>query len=262
MKITRNITRIFTLLALFLVTLSAQSQNVYQGQVSYVPPGTPVPVTMNQTLSSEFTRVGETFTANLASPIYAGGQMIAGPGSQVQGQVVAVEPAGRGGKPGYMDLRLVAIVTPDGRHIPLSATVDQTTFELQADGSRTGHLIKTTAIGAGSGALGGLVMNAIGGGHKGRGTAIGTGVGAGIGLLGGTIQKGKEFILSSGTVIPFKLDQAIQVPGAAPQQYGSYGGDGGGFQAPQGYGSYQQAPVSDPYGYQSGYQTPNPYLGN
>jgi outer membrane lipoprotein SlyB len=157
-----------------------------------------------------------------------------------------------------MDLRLVSIITPDGRRIPLSATVDQTTFQLQADGGRTSHLIKTTAIGAGSGALGGLVMNAIGGGQKGKGAAIGTGVGAGIGLLGGAIQKGKEFILMSGTVIPFKLDQAIQVQPQAPVQ--QYGSEYGGFQAPSGYGSYQQAPASDPYGYQQ--QTPNPYLGN
>jgi hypothetical protein len=77
-------------------------------------------------------------------------------------------------------------------------------------------------------------------------------------LLGGAIQKGKEFILMSGTVIPFKLDQAIQVQAAAPVQ--QYGSEYGGFQAPAGYGSYQPAPASDPYGYQQ--QAPNPYLGN
>ena len=249
MKITRNITKVLAVLILLSTSFPAQSQNVYQGQVSFVPAGTPVAVTMNQTLSSEFTRVGETFTANLASPIYAGSEMIAGPGSQVQGQVVAVEPGGRGGKAGSMDLRLVAIITPDGRRIPLSATVDQTTFELQADGGRTSHLIKTTAIGAGSGALGGLVMNAIGGGQKGKGAAIGTGVGAGIGLLGGAIQKGKQFILTSGTVIPFKLDQAIQTQSTAQAPVQQYGSEYGGFQAPAGYGNYQQ-------------QAPNPYLGN
>ncbi len=247
------------LLALLLTTFSGVlAQPVYQGQVSFVPPGTPVSVTMAQTLSSEFTRVGETFTANLASPIYAGSEMIAGPGSQVQGQVVAVEPAGRGGKPGSMDLRLVSIITPEGRRIPLSATVDQNSFQLEADGGRTSHLVKTTAIGAGSGALGGLVMNAVGGGKKGKGTAIGTGIGAGVGLLGGAIQKGKDFVLTSGSIVPFRLDQAIQAQASAPvQQYGSeYGGGyGGGFQAPAGYGS---APYSG--GYQQ--QAPNPYLGN
>lgn len=264
---------IFLLLALISV-LSVDAQQIFQASASYVPAGTPVSVRLEQSLSSEFTQVGETFTATLSGPIYAGSNLLAPPGSQVQGQIVAVEPAGRTGKPGYMDMRLISIVTPSGQRIPLSATIERNSFKLQADGGTATHLVKGTAIGAGAGALTGLIGASISGGKKGKAAAIGTGIGGGAGLLTGAFTKGKEFVLTSGTILPFRLDQAIPVgaPAAsAPvQQYG-----GGDFADP-GYGSYQpnyqqplqsqpyipQAP-SNPYlpspGYQPLPQQANPY---
>lgn len=239
---------------LFLVLISTSkifAQDIYQASASFVPAGTPVSVSLSQALSSEFTRVGETFTADLTSPIYAGGSLVAGPGSKVQGQVVAAEPAGRGGKPGSLDLRLLSIITPDGRRIPLSAAVDQNVFKLQADGGRVSTLAKGTAIGAAGGALSGLIGGAISGGKKGKTTAIGTGIGAGVGLLGGAVSKGAEFVLTSGTSIPFRLDQAIQVAAPLPQQQAvpNYGTpSSGGFADPYaGGGTYSQQPIQNPY---------------
>lgn len=239
---------------LFLVLISTTkifAQDIYQASASFVPAGTPVSVSLSQAISSEFTRVGETFVADLTSPIYAGGSLVAGPGSKVQGQVVAAEPAGRGGKPGYLDLRLVSIITPDGRRIPLSATVDQNVFKLQADGGRTSHFAKATALGAAGGALSGLIGGAISGGKKGKTTAIGTGIGAGVGILGGAIDKGAELVLTSGTVIPFRLDQAIQVGSPLSQQVTpNYGApSGGGFADPYAGGgsTYSQQPMQNPY---------------
>ena len=251
-------------LILFFLAMTHLAQAQYQGQVSFVPAGTPVTVTMSQALSSEFTRVGETFTANLNSPIYAGSTVIAGPGSQVQGQVISVEPAGRAGKSGSMDLRLTTLITPDGKRIPLSATVNRSSFELSADSSRAAHILKNTAVGAGAGALSGLVGGAISGGKKGKATAIGTGIGGGIGLLAAGVKKGEDFVIQSGTMIPFTLDQPIQAyNSAAPvQEFG-----GGGFQsqypnpyaAPQGQAPYAAPnPYAAPQG-QEPYSAPNPY---
>lgn len=254
---------------------SIQAQEIFQAQVSYVPAGTPVSVSLNQTLSSEFTQVGETFTAALTGPVYAGSNMLAPPGSQVQGQIVAVESAGRTGKPGYMDMRLISIITPDGRRIPLSASVEQNSFKLSADGGRTSHFVKSTAVGAGTGALAGLIGASISGGKKGKAAAIGTGIGAGTGVLAGAFRKGEEFVLRNGTVIPFRLDQAIQAGPSAPIQQQSpsaFADPGYQYQQPQTYQappSYQ-APAS-PYQYQQpSYQPPsypsqpaqpsNPYL--
>ncbi len=206
---------------------------VLQGQVTFVPAGTPVNVTINEALGSEISTVGQTFNATLSAPVYAGSQMVAGPGSTVQGQVVAVESGARGGKPGSIDIRLTTVITPDGRRYPLSATVDQNTFSLSADGGRASTMIKSTAIGAGSGALAGLVGAAISGGQKGKAAAIGTGIGGGIGLLGGAFKRGEEFILKSGTQVPFTLDQPLQVSIPAAPQYAPQSQ-----MAPNGYNPY------------------------
>lgn len=241
----------FFIFSLFFLLSTSASLAQYQGYVTYVPAGTPVSVALSQTLSSEFTKVGEVFTASLAGPIYAGSGLVAGPGSRVEGTVTSVEPAGRGGKPGSIELRLTSIITPSGQRIPLSASIDGGSFKLEADGGRTSHLVKTTALGAGSGALAGLIGSAIGGSdHKGRATAIGTGIGGGIGLLGGALTKGKEFILNSGTSIPFRLDAPLQVAAPNPSAQQEYGQDnyGGAFADPNSYGQ-QQMPQ-------------NPYLGN
>ena len=63
-----------------------------------------------------------------------------------------------------------------------------------------------------------MIGGAISGGSKGKGAAIGTGcIGAGVGILGGAFKRGKQFVLQSGTSVPFTLDQAMQVnTGAAP----------------------------------------------
>lgn len=234
------------------VSAAYAPQQQYQGYASYVPAGTPVTVSISQALGSGFTKPGETFVATLSSPLSAGGTLIAPAGSQVQGTVVSVEPGGRGGRAGTMDLRLTNVITPNGRMIPLSASLDQASFELKADGGRTSHLVKTTAVGAGAGALSGLVGGAISGGRKGQATAIGTGIGAGVGLLGGAFQKGKDITIDSGTSLPFILDQPVQASGAAPQvqQYAPQGGyPGGNFSDPTTGGGqyYQTQPLSNPY---------------
>ncbi len=240
----------FLIVTVLIISFSSVLAQTYYGQVNFVPAGTPVSVTISQALSSEFTRVGETFTASLSSPIYAGSSLLAPAGSQVQGQVVNVESAGRTGRPGSMDLRLTNIITPDGHRIPLSASIDQTTFKLEADSGRVSHFAKAGVVGAGAGALSGLVGAAISGGKKGKATAIGTGIGAGTGLLVGAVQKGAEFVIQSGTMLPFKLDQAIQsaAQSAPVQEFNpGYSNPGSGFQDPNTYQPQNTQQFVNPY---------------
>ena len=233
-------------LAVALSTIGVQAFNQgypqpqgFQAQASYVAAGTPLSVSLDSALSSQFSNVGDRFTATLGTPIYAGSQLVGQPGAKVEGVVTEVTPAGRAGKPGSMELRITNIVTQSGQRIPLSASIDKTRFELKADGGRVSNYAKATAGGAAAGALSGLIGGAISGGKFGKSTAIGTGIGAGIGVLGGTIKKGREFLLKPGSELPFLVDAGAAPPSApaqAPiQQFGSN------------YGGYQQPPTQQPY---------------
>ncbi|MCE2928806.1 MAG: TrbI/VirB10 family protein [Candidatus Caenarcaniphilales bacterium] len=251
-------------LALLISCTYVSANTPYSGYVSYVPAGTPVPVTLNQALGSEFSQVGQTFTASLGSPLYAGNAMMAPAGSTVEGTIVSVESAGRTGKPGSMDIRLTTVITPDGRRIPLSASVDQNVFSLSADGGRVSNFAKGAAVGAGAGALSGLVGAAIGGGRLGKTTAIGTGIGAGVGVLGAAFKKGQDLIIQQGTQVPFKLDTAIQASNSAPAPQQITPNTQGYQYVPPTTQQMQQIPVqqtqggfADPYRQQ---QPVNPYL--
>jgi len=250
----RNIQILLLLLSFNFLPGKAQYPSQYQAQVSFVPAGTPITVSMNDTLGSEFTKVGERFTASLAGPIYSGQDLVAGPGSVVEGTVVEVNPAGRAGKPASMNLRINNITTTDGRRLPLSATVDQDVFKLKAEGGVASNLVKSSAVGAGAGALSGLVGAAISGGQKGKATAIGTGIGAGTGLLLGAVKKGNDLIVERGSQVSFKLDQPLQGVNTAPpvQQFQQNYGAGSSGNMPFGNpypnsGSYQQQTPSNPY---------------
>lgn len=224
-------------------------QPMYQGQASYVMAGTPINTSLDTTLGTEFSNVGDKFTATLSSPVYAGSQLIAPPGSKAEGFVTEVTPAGRGGKPGSMDLRITNIITPNGQRVPISASINKSTFKLQADGGRVSNYAKATSAGAAGGALSGLIGGAISGGKFGKSTAIGTGIGAGVGILGGTFKKGRELIINQGMAIPFVVEASTQpVQSPMPTQVQQYGSDfhPGGYHAPQQQQQYRQAPVQQP----------------
>ena len=241
----RKIKLTISTLAVALSTISAQAYNQgypqqqgFQAQASYVAAGTPLSARLDNALGSEFSNVGDRFTATLATPIYAGSQLVGAPGSKVEGVVTQVEPAGRAGKPGSLELRITNIVTQSGQRIPLSASVDQSKFQLKAEGGRVSNYAKGTAAGAAGGALAGLLGSAVSGGKKGKGTALGVAMGSGVGILGATIKKGRELMLQAGSDLPFIVDSSAAHPSSAPQapiqQYGSN------------YPGYQQAPIQQP----------------
>ena len=250
-----------------LIISDAKAQN-FQGSVSYLAPGTSIEAVINETLSSEFTRIGEILRLPVTSPVYGPSGVVIPSGAIVEAQVVNVSPAGRAGKSGSIDLKLSALIAPNGSRVPISASLDHARFSLSANNSgRVEHYAKATAAGAAGGALSGLIGGAISGGKVGRGAALGTAVGGGLGILGGTLKKGKELIISKGTPLPFKLDQALSLSsGAAPNntRFNEYPESS---YQPNSYGSpqhdsgqhYPRPPMSPPPSSQGYQEIQNPY---
>jgi len=213
----KNLAKFLLILAFSFSYLSVAAEN-FKGSVSFVAPGTPVQAVLTETLSSEFSKVGETIALQLAAPVYSGSAVVVPAGAIVEAEITSVSPAGRAGEPGKIDFRLKTLVTPNGARIPISASIDQNRFTLAAeDHARVKHFAKTTAVGAAGGALSGLVGGAISGGKIGKGAALGTAIGGGLGVLGGAIQKGKELVIPKGTPVPFVLDQVLRISSGAPQ---------------------------------------------
>ncbi|MDX2084060.1 MAG: hypothetical protein SFZ03_01560 [Candidatus Melainabacteria bacterium] len=235
------------------------SQNLppLQGRVSTVPAGTPMMVTVQQQISSEYARPGDRITATLGNPLASGAGVVVPAGSMVEGQVVSAVKAGRGGRNGQLEVRFTTAMLPTGQRVPLSAKIQtEDGTGLIKGGTKLGRL-GTSALytggGAAAGAVLGTALGPLSGGRVGRGAIYGTAVGAGLGALGALANKGEEAILPAGQPINLVLEQPLTLSGDA-------GAMNSGYTMPQqptsGYDAQYNNPQYNNNGYNNPYSTP------
>lgn len=219
-----------------------QQQPPLQGYVATAPAGTIVNASLMTPISSEYARIGDRVNAVLGSAIAAGGSVLLPAGSQLEGQVMMVRPAGRTGRNGELDLRFTSATLPNGQRVPISAriqTEDGTgVIKGGTTAGRMGRAAVSTGLGAGLGAALGTAMGPLSGGKVGRGAIYGTAVGAGLGALGAGVQKGKPAVLDTSEPVNIVLDQPLTTSPMPGMQ--------GGYQQPAAYPQQQQSSPS-PY---------------
>ncbi|MCQ2789287.1 MAG: hypothetical protein MJ229_02805 [bacterium] len=194
---------------------TSTNSNTLKGRLVKVQEGTTFQAVTSSAIGSAFMSEGQSVKAYLGTDFYANGTLIAPAGSTVSGFVVNVSKAKHGTISGSIKIRFTEIETSYGSRIPISAyikTKDGTGVLRGATKATVAkEYTKDAVIGAGAGALTGLVAAAIGGGAIGQTTAIMTGVGAGVGLVKSGIDKGEDVEIPSGANIELILDQPITV---------------------------------------------------
>ncbi|MEI7473261.1 MAG: TrbI/VirB10 family protein [bacterium] len=187
-----------------------------QGSVSAVPSGTFFPVVMTSSLNSATSQMGEVFTAYTNAPVMLNGNTVIPENSQLVGQITYVDPAGRIGKYGVMDVRFTSVILPNGQKMPIYAKLQTT--DKNASGRLKGGSVKrqlataagSAVIGTGGGTLAGLTTGSLMGSASG-GAVFGLTMG-GIGSLVYIFaRKGKDVSLPSGTKLNIVLEQPITV---------------------------------------------------
>lgn len=164
-----------------------------------VPEGTPISVTVDQTVSSKTNETGDHFAASVAEPVVINGKVIIARGAKVSGTVTDSKSAGRFKGNAELSLTLTS-VTVGGREYDL-----KTSTYSDASGSRG----KRTAVGTGVGAAAGAVIGALAGG--GKGAAIGAGAGAGAGVTGAALTGQRDVAVPAETKIDFTLSQPVKI---------------------------------------------------
>jgi hypothetical protein len=196
---------------------SGYNAPMLQGRVSTAPAGSVMTVSLNNSISSQFARVGDRVSATLNTPLLAGGQVVLPAGSTLEGQVASAGSSGRIGRPGELDLRFSQATTPNGTRVPLSAriqTKDGTgVLKAQAVAGRIGKGAMSTAIGAGLGAALGTAMVPLSGGSVGKGAIYGTALGATMGAANALWQKGDDIEVAAGNALTVVLDTPVTVSG-------------------------------------------------
>jgi hypothetical protein len=167
--------------------------------------GTPVHIHLTDGISTETATPGATFSGTLSAPLVSGRVVVAPTGSDVTGQVTAVEKGGRLRHPASLALVLTS-VTPRGGN---PVTIATHTWAREAASHKKRNV---TAIGGGAGL--GALIGAVAG--KGKGAAIGAAVGAGAGTAGAAFTGQKQLVLAPETPLRFTLSQSVSITQQRP----------------------------------------------
>lgn len=186
-----------------------------KGSVVTVPAGQTFKAVVTAPISSETAVIGQNVTLALGSDYYFNGNVIAPAGSTIYGTVLEVSKAKHGSLNGKLLIRYTQIITPTGQNIPISAVIktdDNTGLLIGGTGfDVTKEYAKDLTVGAGAGALAGVIISPLAGGSVGRGTALATAVGAGGGLVKSIWDKGNDVVLPTNAIVELILTQPITV---------------------------------------------------
>jgi len=164
-----------------------------------VPAGTPIPVRITQTLDSATTQPGTPFNGVVTHEVVVDGFVVIPGGSAVSGTVTDAKDAAHFKGSSLLSLQLTSL----RRHGQL-ISINTDPYSVEGKG-RGGN----TAAKVGGGAAIGAVLGGIFGG--GKGALIGAGAGAGGGAIVQGATRGQQVVISSESIIRFRLANSIVV---------------------------------------------------
>lgn len=171
---------------------------VFETQVT-VPQGTPIPVTIDQTLTSDRNRAGDSFAASLSAPVEVDGKIVMPRGARVTGRVVGTKESGRLHAPAQLSVNLASV------------EIAGKTYQLETRSisrSGKGHGKRNAEFIGGGGAAGALIGGLAGGG---KGALIGAAAGAGAGTAGAAATGKKEISIPAESHLTFRLIAPVTI---------------------------------------------------
>jgi hypothetical protein len=178
-----------------------------------VPTGTHIPLVLHNAISTRSARVGDPVYFETLFPVMVGGRVVIPAGSYVSGEITESKRAGRVKGRAKLMIKLTTMILPNAYMVDLNAvpsgagtgggeSVDKE-GKIIGDtdkASDAGTVVKTTAAGAGIGAIAA---------RTGKGAGIGAGVGAAAGLAAVFFSRGPEAEMPRGTTLEAVLDRPI-----------------------------------------------------
>jgi hypothetical protein len=164
-----------------------------------IPVDTSVTIRMIDSVNSDTSRLGETFRASLAEPVYVNGQEMIPRGADVVTKLVTDQQSGKIEGRTVLTLAL-STITINGR------TFDVTSSDVKTESSSRGT--RSAGVIGGTAALGAIIGAVAGGG---KGAAIGAGSGAAVGTGAEVLTSGQKVKIPAETRLTFRLQNPVQL---------------------------------------------------
>jgi hypothetical protein len=164
-----------------------------------IPPGTPLEVRLDQTLSSGQNQGGDTFQATLVTPLTVNERVVVPKGARVTGQVVDARASGHLKTPAALSITLTELEVKDSTYDISTSTYSRAVRS---------HKKRNLAWIGGSAAGGALLGALVGGG---KGAAIGAGIGAGGGTAAAYATGKHDIVLPSESLLRFRLEAPMTI---------------------------------------------------
>lgn len=189
------------------------------GHEYLVDPGTRIPLSLINSVSTKNSTEGDRVYLETVFPIVLRGKVVIPVGSYVAGTVTKVTRPGRVKGRGEFYIRFDSLTLPNGVTRDFKASIgaldgrasedlDRKEGSIKGEGNKGGDartVGETTASGASIGALAG----GLGGGHAGEGALLGAAAGATAGLIGVLLTRGPDAVLARGTTLDMILDRQL-----------------------------------------------------
>jgi type IV secretion system protein VirB10 len=184
-----------------------------------VDPGTRIPLTLINSVSTKHSAEGDRVYLETAFPILVKGRIVIPPGSYVAGTVTQVKRPGRVKGRGEIFVRFDSLTLPNGVTRDFRARMgamdgraseefDRAEGKIRSEGNRGGDA-RSVGEAAGAGATIGAIAGSGAGGHPGLGAGVGAAAGAAAGLIGVLASRGPDAILAKGSTVEMVLDRPV-----------------------------------------------------
>jgi len=183
-----------------------------------VDPGTKVPLSLINSISTKHSAEGDRVYLETSFPVLANGRIVIPVGSYVAGTVTQIKRPGRVKGRAELFIRFDSLTLPNGvtREFRAriggldgltSGTLDKAEGKVTSDGNKVGD-VRTVAETAGAGAsVGAIAGNAAS--HTGMGLGVGAAAGAAAGLIGVLATRGPDAVLARGSSVEMVLDRPL-----------------------------------------------------
>ncbi|HLJ56278.1 MAG TPA: stalk domain-containing protein [Chthonomonadaceae bacterium] len=175
--------------------------------------GSVIPVRLNDALSSDRSRKGDTFSTSVRAG--DGEDYGLPPGTRIDGVVSGARPQ-RGRDPGVIELSFDRVRLPDGRSYAVDGSLiglDNKSVDRRSDGrlvakpSHQNDRLTYAGYGAAAGLIVGLLSN-----HPLEDTTLGGLIGFGLGSLQKSKSSARDVVLKPGTEMGVRIDNQATVP--------------------------------------------------